>query len=283
MSENVSLRRQLADALENSWQTKARPNQRLPEGDWWSVWLLLSGRGFGKTRVLAEMANYWATTGQYGRIAAIAATAADGRDVLVEGESGILACAPSWCRPQYQAMRRQVSWPSGAIATLYSAEEPDRLRGPQHDALLADELASWRNPETWDMAMFGLRLGKRPLTIVATTPRPTRLIKELVNREGKDVVITRGSSYENAANLAPVFFQRIVAKYQGTRLGRQVLEAERHRQLSGRPACGSAPSWVVGWDEDICSRPLCRVSVPLGDYQPRRMAVFPVPARAAYG
>ena len=227
------LRHQLADALANSWQTKARPNQRLPEGDWWSIWLLLSGRGFGKTRVLAEMANYWTTTGQYGRIAAIAATASDARDVLVEGESGILACAPSWCRPQYQAMRRQVTWPNGALCTLYTAEEPDRLRGPQHDAMLMDELGSWRNPETFDMAMFGLRLGKRPLTIVATTPRPTKLIRELVAREGRDVVITRGSSYENAANLAPVFFQRIVAKYEGTRLGRQELNAELLEDVPG--------------------------------------------------
>jgi phage terminase large subunit-like protein len=107
MSDEGSFRSRLADALANSWQAKARPSQRLPEGDW-SIWLLLAGRGFGKTRVLSEMANAWATTGQYQRLAIIAATAADARDVLVEGESGILATAPSWCQPLYLPTRRQL-------------------------------------------------------------------------------------------------------------------------------------------------------------------------------
>jgi predicted phage terminase large subunit-like protein len=109
---------------------------------------------------------------------------------------------------------------------LYSAEEPDRLRGPQHDAALCDELASWRNPEAFDMLQFGLRLGKRPRTIIATTPRPTRLVRHLVSREGYDVVVSRGSSYENRENLAPQFFSQIVQLYEGTRLGRQELLAE---------------------------------------------------------
>jgi phage terminase large subunit-like protein len=225
MSMSSDLRRQLANALENAWQAKARPNQLPPPGDW-AVWMLLAGRGFGKTRVLSEMANAWATSGEYRRLAIVAATAADARDVMVEGESGILATAPTWCRPIYQTTRRQLQWPNGAIATLYSAEEPDRLRGPQHDAALCDELASWRCPETWDMLMFGLRLGKHPRTVVATTPRPTRLVRSLVARAGHDVVLTRGSSYENRANLAPGFFERIIAKYEGTRLGRQEILAE---------------------------------------------------------
>jgi phage terminase large subunit-like protein len=216
---------QLADALEGSWFAKARPNQLPPDGDW-SIWMLLAGRGFGKTRVLSEMANLWATSGQYRRLAIVAATAADVRYVLVEGESGILATAPSWCRPQYQSTRRQLQWQNGVIGTLYSAEEPDRLRGPQHDAALCDELATWRVPETWDMLMFGLRLGRHPRTVVATTPRPTRLVRSLVAREGRDVVITRGSSYENRDNLAPGFFEQIIKKYEGTRLGRQEILAE---------------------------------------------------------
>jgi phage terminase large subunit-like protein len=216
---------QLADALEGSWFAKARPNQLPPDGDW-SIWMLLAGRGFGKTRVLSEMANLWATSGQYRRLAIVAATAADARYVLVEGESGILATAPSWCRPQYQSTRRQLQWQNGVIGTLYSAEEPDRLRGPQHDAALCDELATWRVPETWDMLMFGLRLGRHPRTVVATTPRPTRLVRSLVAREGRDVVITRGSSYENRDNLAPGFFEQIIKKYEGTRLGRQEILAE---------------------------------------------------------
>jgi phage terminase large subunit-like protein len=168
----VSFASQLADALEYGWESVARPNQLPPPGDW-SVWLLLAGRGFGKTRVLREMCNAWATTGQARRIAIVAATAADARDVIVEGESGILATAPNWCRPEFQSGRRRLIWPNSAIATLYSAEEPDRLRGPQHDAAVCDELGSWRNPGAWDMLMFGLRLGQHPRVIVATTPRPT--------------------------------------------------------------------------------------------------------------
>jgi predicted phage terminase large subunit-like protein len=216
---------QLADALEYGWEAIARSNQLPPPGDW-SIWLLLAGRGFGKTRVLSEMCNLWATTGQASRIAVVGSTAGDCRDVIVEGELGILATAPDWCRPIYQATRRQLQWPNGAIATLYSAEEPDRLRGPQHDAAICDELGSWRDPSTFDMLMFGLRLGQHPRVVVATTPRPTKLVKGLLAREGRDVVVTRGSTYENRANLAPGFFTQIVGKYEGTRLGRQELMAE---------------------------------------------------------
>jgi predicted phage terminase large subunit-like protein len=215
----------LASELTEGWWVKARKNQLPPEGDW-SVWLLLAGRGFGKTRVLSEMANAWAASGRYKRMALVAATAADARDVLVEGESGILATAPAWCRPDYEPSRRRITWPNGAMAYTYSAEEPDRLRGPQHDGAVADELGSWSRPEAWDMLMFGLRLGKQPKTVVATTPRPTKLLRSLLAREGHGLVVSRGTSYENRANLAPGFFADIVAKYEGTRLGRQELNAE---------------------------------------------------------
>jgi len=167
-----------------------------------------------------------AASGQASRIALVAATAADARDVLVEGESGILAVAPPWCRPIYEPSKRRLTWPNGVIATTFSAEEPDRLRGPQHDAAVCDELASWSHPETWDMLQFGLRLGRKPRCLIATTPRPTKLLRELLAREGHDVVVTRGSSYDNKANLAPAFFAQIVKKYEGTRLGRQELNAE---------------------------------------------------------
>jgi len=217
---------QLADALENSWPAVARPNQLRPPGDWWQIWLLLAGRGFGKTRTLAEWVCDQAASGQASRIALVAATAADARDVLVEGESGILAVAPPWCRPIYEPSKRRLTWPNGVIATTFSAEEPDRLRGPQHDAAVCDELASWSHPETWDMLQFGLRLGRKPRCLIATTPRPTKLLRELLAREGHDVVVTRGSSYDNKANLAPAFFAQIVKKYEGTRLGRQELNAE---------------------------------------------------------
>ena len=217
---------QLADALENSWPAVARPNQLRPPGDWWQIWLLLAGRGFGKTRTLAEWVCDQAASGQASRIALVAATAADARDVLVEGESGILAVAPPWCRPIYEPSKRRLTWPNGVIATTFSAEEPDRLRGPQHDGAVCDELASWSHPETWDMLQFGLRLGRKPRCLIATTPRPTKLLRELLAREGHDVVVTRGSSYDNKANLAPAFFAQIVKKYEGTRLGRQELNAE---------------------------------------------------------
>jgi predicted phage terminase large subunit-like protein len=222
----------LAAELEQGWRVLARPNQLPPEGDW-DIWLLLAGRGYGKTRVLSETANAWATTGQCRRIALVAATAADARDVMIEGESGILECAPRWCRPHYEATRRRVVWPNGAMAYSYSAEEPDRLRGPQHDGALCDELASWRDPSTWDMLQFGLRLGSHPRVVIATTPRPTKLVRQLLAREGQGVVVTRGSTFENRANLAPGFFQSVVARYEGTRLGRQELEAELLTDIPG--------------------------------------------------
>jgi predicted phage terminase large subunit-like protein len=221
----ASFASQLADALENGWESVARPNQLPPPGDW-SIWLLLAGRGFGKTRVLSEWTCGQAQLGRARRIALVGATAADTRDVMVEGESGILACSPSWCMPVYEPSKRRLTWPNGALATTYSADEPERLRGPQHDAAVCDELGSWRHPEAWDMLMFGLRLGKKPQCVVATTPRPTKLIRNLLAREGHDVVVMRGTTYENRDNLAPMFFQQILQRYQGTRLGRQELEAE---------------------------------------------------------
>jgi phage terminase large subunit-like protein len=221
----------LAEALSgDSWELKARPNQLLPVGDW-SVCLFCAGRGWGKTKVLSETANSWSHI--YQRQAIVAATAADCRDVMVEGESGILATAPNWHRPTYESTRRRVVWPNGAVAFLYSAEEPERLRGPQHGAALCDELGSWRVPETWDQLQFGLRLGRAPKIVVATTPRPTKLLRSLLAREGQGVIVIRGSSYENRANLAPGFFDSIVKKYEGTRLGRQELEAELLADVPG--------------------------------------------------
>ena len=121
---------QLADALDNSWAAVARPNQLPPPGDWWQIWLLLAGRGFGKTRTLVEWVCHQVASGLASRIALVAATTADVRDVLVEGESGLLAVAPSWFRPIYEPSKRRLTWPNGVIATTFSAEEPDRLRGP---------------------------------------------------------------------------------------------------------------------------------------------------------
>src|SRR5215831_14506965 len=145
MTKAASIARQLADALENSWRSKARPNQIAPEGEW-SIWLLLAGRGFGKTRSGAEWVLEQVAAGCR-RIALVAPTAADARDTMVEGESGILACSPAWNSPTYEPSKRRLTWPNGAIATTFSADEPERLRGPQHDAAWCDELGAWRHPE----------------------------------------------------------------------------------------------------------------------------------------
>lgn len=212
-----------ATALLYDWQIWARPSQLPPSGPW-RTWLILAGRGWGKTRTGAEAVIDRVRRGVSTRVGLIAPTSADARDVMVEGESGILATSPPDFRPIYEPSKRRLTWPNGAVATLYSAEEPDRLRGPQHDLVWADEPAAWKYPETWDMAMLGLRLGDDPRAIATTTPRPTRLIKGLV--ADPHTIVTRGTTYENRDNLAPAFLDAIVKKYEGTRLGRQELNAE---------------------------------------------------------
>jgi phage terminase large subunit-like protein len=211
------------EAIEHDWDCWGRPNQQAPKGDW-RTWLLLAGRGFGKTRSGAECIRDQVIHHRRRRIALVAPTAADARDVMVEGESGLLAIGPPQQRPQYEPTKRRLTWPNGAIATTYSADEPERLRGPQHDAAWCDEIASWRYPEAWDMLMFGLRLGPDPRVVVTTTPKPVKIIRELLT--DPTTVVTRGSSYENRANLADAFFAQIIRKYEGTRLGRQEIEAE---------------------------------------------------------
>jgi phage terminase large subunit-like protein len=165
-----------------------------------------------------------AQTGRSRRIALVARTAADVRDTIIEGESGILAVSPPWFRPRWEASKRRLTWPNGVIATTYTADEPDTLRGPQHDFAWCDELAAWRYPDAWDQLRFGLRLGSNPRCVVTTTPRPTRIIRDLIADPATRV--TRGSTYDNRANLAAAFFASIVKKYEGSRLGRQELNAE---------------------------------------------------------
>jgi predicted phage terminase large subunit-like protein len=212
-----------AQALLHDWRIWARPSQLPPEGSW-RVWLLLAGRGFGKTRSGAEWVRAMVEEKRCRRVALVAPTAGDARDVMVEGESGLLAIAPADFRPLYEPSKRRLTWPNGAVATLFSADEPERLRGPQHDGAWCDELAAWRSPQAWDMLMFGLRLGVDPRCVVTTTPRPVRLLRQLVAAPG--TVVTRGSTYENRAHLAPAFLDQIVRRYEGTRLGRQELDAE---------------------------------------------------------
>lgn len=219
-----------ADDLLHTWELWARPNQLepsavLPNGERWVTWLILAGRGFGKTRCGAETVIKWVREGHCRRIALIAQDSADARDVMVEGESGILACSPRDFKPKYEPSKRRLTWPNGAVATLFSAEDFDSLRGPQFDGAWCDELCKWRYAqEAWDNLQFGLRLGEHPKQIVTTTPRPIRLLKDIILRS--DTAITKGSTMENLVNLAPPFKKAVIEKYQGTRIGRQELNAE---------------------------------------------------------
>lgn len=219
-----------ADALLYDWKFWARPNQIAPEGDW-ATWVIMAGRGFGKTRCGSEWVKSIVcgstplSKGKAQRIALVAETAADARDVMVEGESGLLSVHHKDFRPAYEPSKRRLTWPNGAIATLYNATEPDQLRGPQHDAAWLDELAKWRYAqETWDMLQFGMRLGDKPRQVITTTPRPIQLLRKIL--ADPSTVVTRGSTYENSGNLAKTFLDQIRKRYEGTRLGRQELNAE---------------------------------------------------------
>jgi len=213
-----------------TWRAWARPSQLPPAGAW-RIWLLLAGRGFGKTRSGAEFVREQVAVGAAKRVALVAPTAADARDVMVEGESGILAISPTSERPLYEPSKRRLTWPNGAVATLFSADEPERLRGPQFDLAWCDELAAWRYPAAWDMLRMGVRLGIDPRIVVTTTPKPVRLIRALLKTA--DCVVTRGSTRDNAKNLAPAFLGAILAQYEGTRLGRQELDAELLEDVPG--------------------------------------------------
>lgn len=184
----------------------------------------MAGRGFGKTRCGAEWILERVEAGAR-RIHLVGAIAADVRDTMIEGESGILNVAPPRLRPVYTPTRRLLYWPqTGARALCFSSEKPRQLRGPQCDTAWADELAAWEKPDTWDQLLFGLRLGNDPRVCVTTTPRPTKQVREIL--ASPTTAITRGSTYENAANLAADFLTDILKKFKGTRLGRQELEAE---------------------------------------------------------
>ncbi len=152
---------------------------------------------------------------------------------MIEGESGLLAICPPWASPVYEPSKRRLTWPNGSLATAYSADKPDVLRGPQHDTAWADELATWRYREAWDNLMLGLRLGDAPRCCITTTPKPVMLLRELIKRAGKDVVIVKSTSYENRDNLSRLFFAEIAARYEGTRMGRQELLAEMLEQAEG--------------------------------------------------
>lgn len=222
-------------ALLYKWSAWARAEQAIPPGTW-DGWLIIAGRGWGKTKTGAETVRDEVESGRSGRLALIGETSADGKDVMVSGESGIIACSPPWNMPVFTASpgsgRPKLKWPNGAIATLYDAREPDQLRGPQHDFIWFDELAKYRYAQAvFDQAMFGLRLGDRPRWLATTTPRPIQLIKLLIRQNG--VVVTYGKTTDNLANLSPSYQTNVIDRYKGTRLGRQELDAEILEDIPG--------------------------------------------------
>ncbi len=219
-----------ADQVANlayAWEAWARPNQVPPEinpktSRPWFVALYKCGRGYGKTRVGAEWVRK--SVRHYPMVNLIGATADDARDIMVEGESGILRVCPPGERPTYCKSDRCLDWPNGAKSLIFTADEPDRLRGKQHMKVWADEIMSWRYTESWDQMVLGLRLGDCPQVVATTTPRNTPLIKALI--ADPDTYLVTGSTYENKKNLAPQFIAKIQEKYEGTRLGRQEIYAE---------------------------------------------------------
>ena len=208
----------------------AHSHQREPDGAW-KTWVVLGGRGAGKTRAGAEWIRDMVEgarpedQGRAKRIALVGETLDQARDVMVLGQSGIVECTPLDRRPEWQASKRQLVWPNGAVAQIFSASDPESLRGPQFDCVWADELAKWRKGRaTWDMLQFALRLGDDPRQIVTTTPRDNKLLRELLDAES--TVVTSAPTSANAAYLAESFLDHVKTRYGGTRLGRQELSGE---------------------------------------------------------
>ncbi len=217
------------DAANTDFAAFARDHQLPPEransGADWTTWLILGGRGAGKTRAGAEWVRRLALADPTARIALIGEGEHETREVMVEGVSGVLAVHRRDERPEWMPTRRRLQWKNGAVAQIFSAEDPESLRGPQFSAAWLDELAKWRHAEaTFDMLQFGLRLGERPRQVITTTPRPTGLLKRLMADDR--TAVTHAGTRANAYNLAPAFVETVLARYHGTRLGRQEIEGE---------------------------------------------------------
>ena len=221
-----------------TWRKIARPEQLPPEGDDWLVWAFIAGRGTGKTRSASEFSIEQARDMPGSRGALIGRTPADVRDVMIEGESGIIACSAKDFMPIYEPTKRRLTWPNGSIATAFSAEVPSQLRGPQHHWAWADEAAAWTDAPkgdvldtAWNNLMLGLRLGSTPRCVVTTTPKSNALTRVILARSS--TAVTRGSTYDNLGNLAPSFRAQVLATYEGTRIGRQELLGELLEDVEG--------------------------------------------------
>ena len=244
-----------AKTLTYTWPFWARPAQIAPKSEW-NTWFINAGRGFGKTRAGVEWVREKVKGGAK-RIAAIAATNSDIERVMIDGESGFLKCCwegdkthkgVKMGRPIWSPAKRTLTWENGAKVTFFSAEEPDRLRGPQFEFAWCDELAAWnRDRDTWDMLQFCLRLGKHPQICVTTTPKPTKLVREII--KDKSTVVTSGNTFENVAYLPDIFLAKVRNQFEGTRLGRQELYAEILDEASG-----------ALWSRDILQA--CEVDIP---------------------
>lgn len=221
-----------------NWRVWARPSQLAPAGDW-RVWLVMAGRGFGKTRCGAEWVNEIAENDPEARIALVAAHLGEARAVMVEGESGLLSVGAPWRRPVFEPSLRRLTWPNGAQATLYSAAEPEALRGPQHSHAWCDEVAKWDNASaravaSWDNLLMGLRLGRDPRVVATTTPRSVPLVMRLLaESERGEVAVTRGSTFDNAANLPARFLDTMRGSFGQSLLGRQEIDGELIAEIEG--------------------------------------------------
>ncbi len=225
-------------ALPFLFEVWAHPGHQLSPSGAWSTWVVLGGRGSGKTRAGAEWVRMQVegatplARGAARRVALIAETWEQARDVMVFGESGLARCSPPDRRPRFIATRHKLVWPNGAEAQLFSAADPEALRGPQFDCAWGDELAKWRKGrEAWDMLQFGLRLGERPRQIVTTTPRDVTLLRDIL--EDPATVVTQAPTWANRAHLAGDFIDKITRRYQGTDQGRQELEGELLSEAAG--------------------------------------------------
>ena len=247
--------------LRLKWINMARPKQLTPHGEW-SIWLILAGRGWGKTLTGAQDMAWFGLSNADSRIAIIAPTFADGRDTCVEGESGLLSILNEETIANYNRSLGEVVLHNGSRFKTFSADSPERLRGPQHHRAWCDELGSWKYTETWDQLMFGLRLGQNPKVVITTTPKPIPIIKELAKR--KDVLVTSGSTFENEKNLADAAVIALRERYAGTRLGRQELFAEILEDVEGSL-----------WSRDMLQNAMLKYNEKLPDFKRVVVAVDP--------